>query len=155
MLHPFITHTHTHTHTHTERWKLRYLKVNVESHRKEIQKVLSLYNWILFPSFHLSFLSFWPHQGLWDQGLNPNSWQSKCRVLTAGLPGNSLEFLTNQSHKNLSSFCRVEREGESKKDTEAEGTACAKEEIRKGLENYAMYKLGVGVVTVIAEKLHK
>lgn len=52
----------------------------------------------------------------------------------------------------MSSFCRVEREGESKKDTEAEGTACAKEEIRKGLENYAMYKLGVGVVTMIGEK---
>ena len=54
----------------------------------------------------------------------------------------------------MSSFCRVEREGESKTDTQAEGTACAKEEIRKGLDNYAMYRLGVGVETVIGEKLH-
>ena len=54
----------------------------------------------------------------------------------------------------MSSFCRVEREGESKKDTQAEGIACAKEEIRKGLENYAVYRLGVGVVTDRRKTIH-
>ena len=48
----------------------------------------------------LVFMFFWLHS-LWylkfhNQGLNPYSRQSKCRVLTTGLPGNSL----------LSAFCK-------------------------------------------------
>ena len=75
--------------------------------RKQIQKVLPLYNWMLFPSFHLSFLSFWPRHlvcGILWSGTEPTLsavkiQQSSNRWTAREFP--TIEFLINQSHKKF------------------------------------------------------